>query len=87
MTSPSRDHLGVSQEILTRYGEHVIFSDTVVKKNRLGSRQQRSIVITNSSLFNFLPKSYAAPQRRMGLIDIEEVWILPGTEMGEHVTM
>ncbi len=83
MATPARDHLNVAQEILTRYGETVIFSDTVVKRNRLGQRQQRAIVITNASLFNFLPKSYAAPQRRMGLIDIDEVWVLPGAEMGE----
>ena len=80
--APTHDNLKVGDEIAARFHEKVVWSDILVKRNRLGSRQQRAVVITNASLFNFLPKSYAAPQRQLGLIDIEELWTLPGTEIG-----
>ena len=79
----SLDRLNVAQEIATRFNnESVVWSDVLVKRNRLGSRQLRAVVITNASLFNFLPRNYAAPQRQLGLADIDELWLLPGSELG-----
>ena len=80
--APSLDRLTVAGEISSRYSEAVAWSDVLVKRNRLGSRQLRAVVITDASLFNFLPRNYTTPQRRMELADIEELWLLPGSELG-----
>lgn len=81
--APPADRLNVAREIASRYSERVVWSDVLVKRNRLGTRQQRAVVVTNASLFNFIPKSYATPQRQLRLIDIDEIWFLPGSEIGE----
>jgi hypothetical protein len=64
--------------------EEVIYSDSLVKINRLGMRQQRTLVITTIAIYNFKPKSYAAFQRRIKLFNLERVVLISGTnELGK----
>lgn len=65
--------------------ERVLFADNMIKVNRYGSRQQRTLVITSIAILNFKPKNFKEFQRRIPIAYIEELWTVTGTnELGEH---
>lgn len=59
--------------------ESILFADNLIKVNRLGTRQQRTLVITTIALFNFKPKVYGDFQRRIPIAYIGEMWLVDGT--------
>jgi hypothetical protein len=64
--------------------ESIIFADNIVKINRVGSRQQRTIIVTSLAVFNFKPKSYKSWQRRIGLFYLDKLICISGSnELGE----
>lgn len=50
-----------------RVHEDVVFSSTLTKLNRWGSKQLRDIVVTTLAVYNFKPGSYGKWQRRIPL--------------------
>jgi hypothetical protein len=67
-------------------GESVLFADTLIKVNRMGMRQQRSIVVTTLALYNFKPKAYRSWQRRISVADLDRVVVLSGTSELSELT-
>lgn len=51
----------------SRVQEDVVFSSTLTKVNRWGSKQRRDIVVTTLAVYNFKPGSYGSWQRRIPL--------------------
>src|SRR5690349_19889555 len=47
--------------------EHVVFSDSVIKINRKQKKQERHLIITNLSIYNFKPSSYSKCKRKIFL--------------------
>jgi len=60
--------------------ERILFADNLVKINRYGSRQQRTLVITSIAVLNFKPKKYKEFQRRIPIAYIDELWTIDGTQ-------
>lgn len=64
--------------------ERVLFADTIIKINRYGSRQPRTLIITSIAVLNFKPKKYGAFQRRVPIAFVEALWLVRGTnDVGE----
>ena len=59
--------------------EKILFADNMIKINRYGSRQQRSLIITSIAVLNFKPKKYKEFQRRIPIAYIEELWTIAGS--------
>jgi hypothetical protein len=59
--------------------ESVLFADNLIKVNRMGMRQQRSIIVTTLALYNFKPKAYKTWQRRISVADLDRVVVLSGS--------
>lgn len=78
------DHLCLSgntkvQKLLKEKGENkpqpekVQFSDFVIKINRKGKEQTRTILVTDKALYNLMPNNYGKCQRRIPITDMEAV--------------
>jgi len=59
--------------------ERVLFADTIIKINRYGSRQPRTLVVTSIAVLNFKPKKYGVFQRRVPIAFVEALWLVRGT--------
>jgi len=77
----SFDFIGVAtHEVLSRFLagrgadlESLCFSDLVVKINRHGQAQFRHLILTNKTLYNFVPWKYESCQREIPLDTIEGI--------------
>lgn len=79
------DHLQLSsnikvQKMLSKTNEKVIFSDLIVKINRKGKEQHRTIMITNKAVYNLVPNSYGSCKRRVELSKIISVTVSSVTD-------
>jgi len=64
--------------------EQVLFADNLIKVNRYGSRQQRTLIITTIAVLNFKPKVFTEFKRRIPIAFVEELWLVTGThDLGE----
>lgn len=59
--------------------EDVWFLEPMVKVNRVGKKQERTVVITDLALYNFKSKSFSGFQRRISLHDLARLLVSDGT--------
>ena len=62
--------------------ELVLFADNLIKVNRYGMKQQRSLVITSIAVLNFKPKIYNEFKRRIPIAFIDELWLVEPFKIG-----
>lgn len=66
-------HFLATRDSRTSDLEIVQFSDIAIKVNRLGKRQLRHLIITNKSIYNFVPYIYSKCQREIPLHDLDAI--------------
>ena len=60
--------------------EEVKFSDFVIKINRKGKEQTRTILITDKAVYNLMPNNYGNVKRRIPISSIEAVSTSSGSD-------
>lgn len=63
--------------------ELILYAGDLIKVNRYGMKQQRSLIITSIAVLNFKPKSYGEFKRRIPIAFIEELWLVGPSKIGE----
>lgn len=63
--------------------ERIIYSNQMIKINRKGKEQTRTMLITNKAVYNCKPKNVSSVQRRIALTEIASVTV--STVSGEFV--
>jgi hypothetical protein len=53
--------------------EKVLFSDFVIKINRKGKEQTRTILVTDKAIYNLMHNNYGKCQRRIGVNQVEAI--------------
>jgi hypothetical protein len=59
--------------------EEVWFLEPMVKVNKVGKKQERTVVITDRAVYNFKSKSFSGFQRRISLHDLARLLVSDGT--------
>ena len=65
-------------EYLRSLREELCFSSAVTKVNAKGKRQQRVLVVTNLSIYNFEPGRWRKPKRRIRLSTLSKIFLPTG---------
>lgn len=80
------------KKMIQKYGvnypdhEIIIYSNNLIKINRKGREQERTLLITSKALYNLVPKNYMKCKRRIKLEDIDMVTIsTTSDEFAVHV--
>lgn len=86
------DHLSLAANkkvlaMLAKHGspsEKVVFSDFVIKINKRGKEQTRTILVTDMAVYNLIPDKYNKVKRR---VDIESITAISISTMSDEFVM
>lgn len=86
------DHLNLVgnskvQAMLKKHGnvtEKIIFSDFVIKINKRGKKQTRTILVTDKAVYNLMPEKYNKCKRR---VDIKSIIAISVSTMSDEFVM